>query len=104
MNLTELLAITAAIIFYDRLMTADEYDEYLWQIEMAKAESDAENAWLRHAECGIDDGFEQWEAARGVQDWWHERYGCSEEEQWEREEKLENDEVCAWEAAHGRAA
>ena len=104
MNLTELLAIDAAIIFYDRLMTAEEYDEYLMYHAEAKAESDAENAWLRHAECGIDDGFEQWEAARGVQDWWHEHYGCSHDEIREIWEREESDKICAWEEAHGRAA
>lgn len=31
-----------------------------------KAEIDAEYAWLRHAERGSDDGFEQWEAERGL--------------------------------------
>ncbi len=104
MNLTELLDLTAAIIFYDRLMTAEEYDEYLMYVAEAEGEADAENAWLRHAECGIDDGFERWEADRGVQDWWHEVYGCSHDEIREIWEREESDKICAWEEAHGRAA
>jgi len=50
------------------LMTSQEYQdyvEYMYQAEEHQAEMEAENAWLRKAEEGIDDGFDRWEWERG---------------------------------------
>ena len=49
------------------LMTRLEYFEHLEFEEMDaehRAEMEAENAWLRHAENQVDYGFEQWEHSR----------------------------------------
>lgn len=35
------------------------------ELSQTEAECWAESAWLRHAEAGVDDGFDEWEAARG---------------------------------------
>lgn len=49
-------------------MTAEEKAEEDYYFEEAKAEQEAENAWLRAAEAPTYDdyGFERWEAERGI--------------------------------------
>ena len=49
------------------LMTRQEYEEMEYADAVAEQEAEiyAENAWLRKAEQGVDDGFEQWERSRG---------------------------------------
>lgn len=50
------------------LMSIKEYDEYCQRLQYEdehEAEQYAENAWLRKAEQGIDDGFDEWERSRG---------------------------------------
>jgi hypothetical protein len=50
------------------LFSKSEYEDYLefqYYDDMHTAEQEAENAWLRKAEEGIDDGFDRWEWERG---------------------------------------
>lgn len=48
-------------------LAADELASRQWGDEAAQAAAEiaAENAWLVVAERGVDDGFEEWELARG---------------------------------------
>jgi hypothetical protein len=48
------------------LMSGEEFNDYVeYMNESQEAEIHAENAWLRKAEQGIDDGFDRWEFERG---------------------------------------
>ena len=47
------------------LMTQDDYYQMNQYEAEHEAEQYAENAWLRKAEQGIDDGFDEWERSRG---------------------------------------
>ena len=47
------------------LMTQEDYWQMSAYEEEHEAEQYAENAWLRKAEEGIDDGFDEWERSRG---------------------------------------
>lgn len=49
------------------LFTLEQYREYEHELELdeeCRAEQEAENAWLRHAENQVDEGFERWEWSR----------------------------------------
>ena len=43
-----------------------------------------QGAWLRAAEAGVDDGFDQWERDRGVTDYWEARYDADAEAEYAR--------------------